>query len=87
MFRKTGLLLVQVDRDKIELHRRPFLRFHQDVEQGERILATRQAHHYPVALADHVEIRDGAPGVTLQAFGQFGIRITFFSSNHPRILR
>ena len=66
LFRKTRLLLVEVDRHQLELHRRPRLQVAQNIEQREGILAAGQANHHPVAVLDQVEILDGAAHVPPQ---------------------
>ena len=66
LFRKTRLLLVEVDRHQLELHRRPRLQVAQNIEQREGILAAGQANHHPVAVLDHVEILNGPADVAPQ---------------------
>ena len=49
VLREVRLLLVEVDGEQLEVHRRTALQRQQDVEQRVRILAARQAHHDLVA--------------------------------------
>ncbi len=66
MLRKARLLLVQVDRHQLEIHRRPVPQHHQHVEHGVGILAPTETDQDPIALLDHVEVRDGTAGFALQ---------------------
>ncbi len=68
---KIGLLLIQVDGNQFKIHRGTGLEVQQDVQHGVGILASRQAHHDPVPLFDHGEIRDRVTHVTPQALTQF----------------
>jgi hypothetical protein len=58
---KVRLLLVEVHRDQLELHRRLLLQLQQDVEHRVAVLAAGQAHHHLVAVLDHAEVGDRAP--------------------------
>ena len=55
---KTGLLLIEIDRDQFEIDRRDSLQVAQQVKQGVAVRATRKAHHDAIASFDHVEIAD-----------------------------
>ncbi|MNN01899.1 hypothetical protein D3C81_1145330 [compost metagenome] len=71
VLRKTGLLLVHVHRDDLELDRRHFLQVQQNIEHGVAVFAAGQADHDLVTVFDHVEVGDGFAGETTQAFLQF----------------
>jgi hypothetical protein len=54
VFGEAGLLLVEVDRDELEVDGRALLQLEQDVQQaGVAVLAARQADHHLVAFLDH----------------------------------
>ena len=55
--REIRLLLVEVDGEQLEAHRRAALQRQQQVEQRVGVLAARQAHHDAVAGADHADSR------------------------------
>ena len=67
---KVRLLLVEVDRDQLELHRRLALQLQQDVEHRVAVLAAGQAHHHLVAVLDHAEVGDRPADLVAQALGQ-----------------
>jgi hypothetical protein len=50
---EAGLLLVEVDRDQLEVDGRALLQLEQDVQQAVAVLAARQADHHAVAFLDH----------------------------------
>ncbi len=68
--RKARLLLVEIDRDDVEIDRRVFAQEEQDVEQGEGILAAGKADHDLVAGLDHVEVGNGLADLAAQALGE-----------------
>ena len=68
--RKTGLLLVQVDRDQLKFDRRALLHLEQDVEHGVAVFAARDANHHAVAFFDHVVVHDGLAHLAAQPFFQ-----------------
>ena len=68
MGRKARLLLVEVDGHQLKAHRRALLQLEQDVEHGIAVLATRDADHDLVALADHLVVDDGPADLAAQAF-------------------
>ena len=67
---KAGLLLVEVDGDDVERHRRALAQVEQDVEQRVAVLAARHADHHLVAGFDHVEVDDRLADLAVQALGQ-----------------
>ena len=71
MFRKTRLLLVQIDGHQLERNRRVALQVHEDVQHGVAVLAAGQAAHDLVAGLDHREVRDRLPHLPAQALLQF----------------
>ena len=66
MLREAGLLLVQVHRHQLEIHRRGVLQIAQNLQHGVGILAAGQAHHHLVAVLDHVEVGDRPAGLAAQ---------------------
>ena len=68
VIRKTGLLLVQVDRYQFKVNRRAGLEFEQDIEHAVTVFAARDADHHPVTSLDHVEINNRLPDLAAQAF-------------------
>ncbi len=56
------MLLIEIEGDDLEVHRRVLAQAQQHVEQSVAVLAARQAHHHAVARADHVEVGDGLAG-------------------------
>ena len=58
MLGKAGLLLVEVDRDDLEGHRRACTQREQQIEQGIAVLAARDADHHLVTRFDHRKISD-----------------------------
>ena len=56
--RKARLLLVEIDRDDVEVQRGAIFERKQDVEEPIAVLAARQADHDAVARFDHREIPD-----------------------------
>ena len=70
MLGEIGLLLVEVDRDQLEAHRRLLAQLQQDVEHRVAVLAAGQAHHHLVAVLDHAEVGDRAAHLVAQALGQ-----------------
>jgi len=64
------LLLIEMHRHQFEAHRRRVLQVAQDIQQRVGILAAGQAHHDPVAFADHGEVLDGPAHLTPQALMQ-----------------
>ena len=71
MLGETGLLLIHVHRDDLELDRRHLLQVQQHVEHGVAVLAAGQADHHLVAILDHVEVGDGFAGQAANALLQF----------------
>jgi len=67
----TGVLLVQVECEQLEGHRRFFAQLHQHIEHAVAVLAPGQANHHLVARFDHVEIGDCLAGQAAQALGEF----------------
>ncbi len=67
---ETGLLLIQVNGDQIEVNWRTGFEFEQNVQQGITVLAPRHAHHDLVALFDHVEVGNGLPHLAVQALAE-----------------
>ena len=65
---KTGLLLVQVDGNQLEVDGRARLQLEQNVQHGVAVFATRHANHDLVAFLDHVEVHNRAAHLTAQAF-------------------
>ena len=59
MRREAGLLLVEIDGDELEAHRRLALQAQQHVEQRVGVLAAGQADHDDVAVVDHPVVADG----------------------------
>jgi hypothetical protein len=70
VLRKARLLLVEVDRDEGERHRRAALERQQDVEQTVAVLAPGQADHHVVAGFDHRVVGDGLAHLALEALGE-----------------
>jgi len=70
LLRESRLLLIQIHRQNVELHRCALAQFQKDIQQRVGILAARQAHHHPVAGFDHVEILDGLARQAAQALFQ-----------------
>ncbi len=70
VLREIRLLLVEIDRNELELHRCFRLQAEQDIEHRVRVLAAGQAHHHPVAGFDHAEIRDRATDIAPQSLLQ-----------------
>ena len=68
--REARLLLVEVDGDEVEAHRRARAQRQQDVEQRVAVLAAGQADHDPVALLDHRVVGDRLPDLALQPLAQ-----------------
>src|SRR5690606_13273947 len=58
LFREIRLLLVQIHRKDLKVHRGPPPDVEQQVKQCIAVLSARQAHHHTVALFDHAEVRD-----------------------------
>jgi hypothetical protein len=56
VLRKPRLLLIEIDRDQFELHRRTALQRQQDIQQRVGVFAAGQAHHDPITLGDHLKI-------------------------------
>ena len=65
--RKTGLLLVEVDRNQLKADGRTLLHHEQDVEHGVAVFATGHADHDLVAFFDHVVVDDGLAHLAAQA--------------------
>ena len=78
VLRKARLLLVEVDRDDVEVDRRAFAQPHQDVEHRVAVLAARQAHHHLVAVLDHVEVDDRLADLAAQPLEQLVVLVGFF---------
>jgi hypothetical protein len=70
VFREAGLLLVEVDRHDVEVHRRALAQGQQQVEQRVAVLAARQADHDLVAGLDHVEVGDRLADLAVQPLAQ-----------------
>jgi hypothetical protein len=68
--RKARLLLVEIDRDQREVHRRRGLQLQQQLQHRVGILAAGQAHHHAVAGRDHRVILDRLAHRAAQALGE-----------------
>jgi hypothetical protein len=55
---KSGLLLIEVHGQQLEMDRGAALQVAQQREEGEAVLAPAQANHDAIAFDDHVEIGD-----------------------------
>ena len=58
MFRKTGLLLIEIDSKDLELYRSPALHIEQQIEHRIAVLSTRKTDHDLVAVFDHSKVAD-----------------------------
>ena len=67
---KTRLLLIQIDRDDVEIDRRMLAQKQQDIEQREGILAAGKTDHDLVAGPDHVEVGNRLADLATQALAQ-----------------
>ena len=70
MVRETGLLLVEIDGDELEMDGRTLLHFEQDIEHAVAVFAARDADHDAVSLLDHAKVHDGLAHLAAQAFFQ-----------------
>jgi len=70
VFGEAGLLLVEVDGNQLEVHRRALAHRDQQVEQRMAVLAAGQADHDPVAGFDHVEVGNRAAQFAMQLLAQ-----------------
>ena len=70
MFRKSGLLLIEIHRNNFKTDGRATAQVQQDVEQRIAVLAARQANHHLVAIADHVKVGDRLADQPAQPLGK-----------------
>src|SRR3990167_6751407 len=70
MRRIARMLLIEIDRDKVERYRRQRTQLEQHVEQAIAVFAAGEADHDAVAGFDHVEIGDRLSGEAAQALLQ-----------------
>jgi ribonuclease BN (tRNA processing enzyme) len=70
-FGETGLLLVQIDGQKIEPYRSTPLEITKERQQSETVLAAAETDHDTVTVFDHVEIGDRLPHTTQEFLFQF----------------
>ena len=85
MFRKSGLLLIEVDRHDFEFDRSTPAQQQQHIEQAVAILAARQTHHHFVPGFDHVELHDRLAGQSQQAFLELVILERNFSQRRVHV--
>src|SRR6476646_760259 len=78
LFRKSGLLLVEVYRNDLELDRCTPPNVQKQVEKGVTVLAAGQADHYPVAFLDHGKVGYGLAHLLEQTGLSFGFYEQFF---------
>ena len=55
---KTRLLLIEIHRDELEVHRCAALQAQQQIKERVGILAARKADHHPIARSDHGVVLD-----------------------------
>ena len=77
MGRESGLLLIQIDGNDVEVNRRPATERQQDFQEPVTVFPSRQTHHDLVTVLDHAVIGNGLSHETaeagLQAFNLFGL--------------
>ena len=85
---KAGLLLVEVDCDDLEGHRRPCAQREQQVEQGIAVFAARDADHDLVARFDHRKVGDRLADLTAQTLVQLvALALDFVDRAHQAVSR
>ena len=67
VFRKTGLLLIEIDRKQLKINRRARLQFEQNIQHRVAVFSAREANHHAVALFNHVVVNNRLAGLAAQA--------------------
>ena len=83
--REARLLLVEVDRDDVEGHRRAFAQRQQDLEQAVAVLPARQADHHLVAIVDHAEVADRLADLADQPLLELDVLARRLGRNPPAL--
>ena len=68
VFGIARMALVQIDCDQLEINAGAAAQLQKNIQETVAVLATGEADHDPVALADHFEVGNGLPDLAAQAF-------------------
>ena len=71
MLGKSGLLLVQINGNQLEMNGSPGLKFQQNIEHGVTVFAPRNTHHDAVTFFNHVEVHNGLAHQAAKPFLKF----------------
>ena len=81
------MLLIQIDRNYVEMDRRTLTQFEQHIEQAVAVFATRQADHDFVAILNHIEVANRLPDQSCQTFFELIVFVVLFLFIHIAAIR
>jgi len=81
MFWKSGLLLVEVNREQFEPDRRSTLKVQKQRKKRVAIFAAAQANHHAITIFDHFEIADSGPHSAQQPLPESSVFVLILVSH------